>query len=272
MTPKIVLTIAGSDSSGGAGIQADIKAISALGGYAASAITAITAQNTKGVQNVMPLPTENVEAQISSVFDDLNVDAVKIGMVFNSFIIETIAKAIDKYNPRNIVFDPVMISTSGHKLIADDTIDSLKALLIPRATLITPNLHEARLLFGYDINTIEQMDIAATRLAEQYHTSVLIKGGHLDGDRMCDVLCQLLPDNTTQISHHILNKVESKNLHGTGCTLSSAIATLLAQEYSMPESVRLAKAYVNNAIAAAKNHKIGSANGPVWHFHNFYKG
>ncbi len=271
MTPKIILTIAGSDSSGGAGIQADIKAISALGGFASSAITAITAQNTIGVQKVVALTPEDVNAQISSVFDDLAVEAIKIGMVFNSGIVEVIAAAIDRYKPRFVVFDPVMISTSGHRLIADETINSLKELLIPRASLITPNLHEAQLLFGHTITTVEEMETAATQLATEYRTSVLIKGGHLDGNQMCDILCQYHPDGTTSISRHTLEKINSKNLHGTGCTLSSALATLLAQGLPMEHAVAEAKTYVNQAIAAARHHQIGHHNGPVWHFYKSFE-
>ncbi len=262
---KIVLTIAGSDSSGGAGIQADIKAISALGGYAASAITAITAQNTQIVAAVYPMTADAVEEQIAAVMDDLRVDAVKIGMVFNADIVSAIARNLKKYRPRHIVFDPVMISTSGKKLMEDATIRVIKDELIPLAELITPNLHEARLLFGDEIETVEQMEEAAMALGEKYHTSVLLKGGHLSGNAMCDVLY-----HAGKISRYTLPRIESRNLHGTGCTLSSAIATLLAQGCSMEDAVSRGKAYVNRAITAGKEMKVGHDNGPVWHFHEFY--
>ncbi len=271
---KIVLSIAGSDSSGGAGIQADIKAISALGGYAASVITAVTAQNTQGVQGIYPMPGEAVRQQIEAVMNDLSVDAIKIGMVFDKEIVHAIAGCLKRHRPKHVVFDPVMISTSGRKLMVDDTIRIIKEELIPLSTLITPNLHEAALLLGKPVNGVEEMEQAALSLARQFRTSILIKGGHLEGHAMCDVLCHY-PSGTSSeeeciLSRHTLPKIESKNLHGTGCTLSAAIATLLAQGYAMEQAVGRAKAYLNRAIAFGKGLQIGHANGPVWHFPPIY--
>lgn len=209
MLPPIILSIAGSDCSGGAGIQADIKTISALGGYAASVITAVTAQNTLGVQAVYSLPCEIVHAQIVSVMDDLRPDGVKIGMVHNAETIHVIAKCMQKYRPRFTVFDPVMISTSGHRLMTEETINSIEKELFPLCTLITPNLSEASLLTGETITTIAEMEQAAYKLSYRYHTSFLIKGGHLEGNEMCDVLC-----SNEQIHLFKEPKIESCNLHG----------------------------------------------------------
>lgn len=262
-TPTIVLTIAGSDSSGGAGIQADIKAISALGSFAASAITSITAQNTLGVQGIHPVPTEMVRQQIESVMDDLHPQAIKIGMVCDAAITHVIAECLRKYQPARVVYDPVMVSTSGHKLMTDDTIATICRELLPQATLITPNLHEARILTEHDLNTIGQMEQGAEKLSNMYGCSVLIKGGHLNGNEMCDVLY----DAQENIFFHFqAPKIESRNLHGTGCTLSSAIATKLSQGCTLNESIAQAKAYVTRAIEIAKDMQIGHGHGPLWHF------
>jgi hydroxymethylpyrimidine/phosphomethylpyrimidine kinase len=262
-TPSIVLTIAGSDSSGGAGIQADIKTISAMGGFAASAITSITAQNTQGVQAIHPIPTEMVRQQIESVMDDLHPESIKIGMVCDAEIALIIAECIRKYQPRWVVYDPVMVSTSGHKLMTDDTIEVIKKELIPLVTIITPNLHEARILSGENIQGIEAMKASAEKLSERYGCSTLVKGGHLEEGAMCDVLYN---KEEKRIFTFTDQKIESKNLHGTGCTLSSAIATQLAQEYPLHEAIARSKAYVTRAIHAAKDMHIGHGYGPLWHF------
>lgn len=262
-TPTIVLTIAGSDSSGGAGIQADIKAISALGSFAASAITSITAQNTLGVHGIHPIPTDMVRQQIEAVMDDLHPEAIKIGMVCDKNIAHTIAECIEKYHPKWVVYDPVMVSTSGHKLMTDDTIETIRQELIPRATLITPNLHEARILTGHELNTVEDMEKHAEVLSQTLRCSVLIKGGHLEKGGMCDVLYDA---TEKQCFRYHAPKIESHNLHGTGCTLSSAIATKLSQGHSMKEAIALAKDYVTKAIDAAKDMHIGHGHGPLWHF------
>ena len=261
--PSIVLTIAGSDSSGGAGIQADIKAISALGSYAASVITSITAQNTLGVQGIHPIPTDMVRQQIESVMDDLHPDAIKIGMVCNKDIALTIAGCIRKYQPRWVVYDPVMASTSGHKLMTDDTIEVIRRELIPLASLITPNLHEAHILSGLEIKREDEMENCADVLGQTCRCSVLLKGGHLEDGEMCDVLYDA---GEQRCFRYRAPKIESHNLHGTGCTLSSAIATKLSQGHSLKEAIALAKDYVTKAIDAAKDMHIGHGYGPLWHF------
>lgn len=271
MFPPIILSIAGSDCSGGAGIQADIKTISALGGYAASVITAVTAQNTLGVQAVYPLPAEIVKAQIASVMEDLQPDAVKIGMVHDAGIVAAIVECLKKYRPRFVVYDPVMLSTSGRRLMTEETIRVIQAELFPLCTLITPNLHEASLLWGQPIAGTAEMQQAARELSCRYSTRVLVKGGHLQGDDMCDVLYagQLSPGTAALPGECVLfsnPKIESRNLHGTGCTLSSAIATLLASGNTPDEAVRQAKAYIAVAIRQGKDLHIGHGNGPLWHF------
>ena len=261
--PTIVLTIAGSDSSGGAGIQADIKAISALGSFAASAITSITAQNTLGVQGIHPIPIDMVRQQIEAVMEDLHPEAVKIGMVCDKDITRTIAECIEKHHPKWVVYDPVMVSTSGHKLMTDDTIETIRQELIPRTTLITPNLHEARILTGHELNTVEDMEKHAEVLSQTLRCSVLIKGGHLEGGEMCDILYDA---TEARCFRYTAPKIESQNLHGTGCTLSSSISTKLSQGHSMKEAIALAKDYVTRAIDAAKDIHIGHGHGPLWHF------
>ena len=262
-TPSIVLTIAGSDSSGGAGIQADIKAISALGSYAASVITSVTAQNTLGVQGIHPIPTDMVRQQIESVMDDLHPNAIKIGMVCDMEIAHTIATCIQKYRPHWVVYDPVMVSTSGHKLMTDETINIIRRELIPLASLITPNLHEARILSGLVLKDEGEMEKGAELLGKTYECSVLVKGGHLEEGEMCDVLYNA---EEHQCFRYHAPKIESRNLHGTGCTLSSAIATKLAQGHSLKEAIALAKDYVTKAIDKAKDMHIGNGHGPLWHF------
>lgn len=258
----IIVSIAGSDCSGGAGIQADIKTISALGGYAASVITAVTAQNTLGVQGVYPLAPEIVSQQIHSVITDLAPDAVKIGMVANAGIVQAIAECLEKYKPRHIVYDPVMVSTSGRKLLDDTAIQAIRNELFPKTTLVTPNLDEISLLAGKRINNVAEMEEAGTFFSKEWNTAVLIKGGHLNSNEMTDVLC--LPDGT---SYRFMNeKIQSTNLHGTGCTLSSAIATFLAMGCTPEESVRQGKEYISNAIKGCADFKIGHGNGPLCHF------
>ena len=260
--PAIILTIAGSDSSGGAGIQADIKTISALRGYAASVITAITAQNTMGVQDVMPVTPDMVTTQIDSVMTDLHVDAVKIGMVNDPAIVRAIADGLRRHQPRLVVYDPVMVSTSGCRLMEEETVDIIKEELFPLSTLITPNLHEVSLLVDRKVGTIEEMETAAMELSQKHHTGVLVKGGHLEGGEMCDIL---FADG--QLSRFSDTKIETGNLHGTGCTLSSAIATFLGKGESLEQAVRSAKSYLTEAIRQGSDMKIGHGHGPVWHLH-----
>ena len=259
-----VLSIAGSDCSGGAGIQADLKAISALGGYAATAITAITVQNTMGVRAIHAVPPVYVRGQIEVVMEDIRPEAVKIGMINDVEIVKVIAFCLRKYQPRFVVFDPVMVSTSGHKLIEDDAIRALTRELMPLASLITPNLSEAEVLTGHPIRTVEEMKDAAPELLKFGCGAVLLKGGHLEGGKMCDVL-QIAGEKEPHL--FTSDKIESKNTHGTGCTLSSAIATLLALGYELPQAVERAKAYVTGGIHAGKDVHIGEGHGPLNHFY-----
>ena len=266
-----VLTIAGSDPSGGAGIQADIKAITALGGYAASAITALTIQNTLGVTGIFAVPPLVVSEQIAAVMEDIAPPSIKIGMVKDATIVRHIAEAIKKYQPAFIVYDPVMISTSGHQLIDDDVIETIEKELIPKVSLITPNMHEAEVLLRRKIGSIAHMEAAAKELASRYRVHVLIKGGHLQGDGMCDILA--CPNG--MLSHFTESKIETRNLHGTGCTLSSAIATLVAQKLiegnqiltdeMLVSCIGQAKKYVTAAILEGSLRNIGKGNGPLWH-------
>lgn len=259
-----ILSIAGSDCSGGAGIQADLKTISALGGYAATAITAITVQNTTGVRAIHAVPPVYVRGQIEVVMEDIRPDAVKIGMINEVEIVKVIASCLRRYQPRYVVFDPVMVSTSGHKLIEDDAVSALTRELMPLSSLITPNLSEAKVLTGHSINNVEEMKAAAPDLLKFGCGAVLLKGGHLEGGKMCDVL-QIAGEDEPHL--FVSDKIESKNTHGTGCTLSSAIATFLALGYDMTQAVERAKAYVTGGINAGKEVHIGEGHGPLNHFY-----
>ncbi len=264
-----VLIIAGSDSGGGAGIQADIKSASANGAFAATAITAITAQNTLGVQGIFPLPDDIVRAQIDSVMSDIGANAIKIGMLHSPQIVQTVADALIDHQAQNIVLDPVMVATSGDRLATDQMVETLKQRLIPLAQIITPNLPETEVLLGEKIQTIEQMRSAALALSLDGKISVLVKGGHLShSDRLCDVLF----DSTTgEITEFDFTRFNTKNTHGTGCTLSSAIAAHLAHGRSIIEAVSRAKAYIDGAIQAGAQMQIGNGSGPVNHFFNYWK-
>lgn len=259
-----ILSIAGSDCSGGAGIQADLKTISALGGYAATAITAITVQNTTGVRAIHAVPPIYVGGQIEVVMEDIRPEAVKIGMINDVEIVKVIADCLRRYRPRFVVFDPVMVSTSGHKLIEGSAISALTRELMPLSSLITPNLKEAEVLTGHPINKVEEMRAAAPELLKFGCEAVLLKGGHLEGGKMCDVL-QMAGEEEPHL--FVSDKIESKNTHGTGCTLSSAIATFLALGYDMPQAVERAKAYVTGGINAGKDVHIGEGHGPLNHFY-----
>lgn len=258
-----VLSIAGSDCSGGAGIQADLKTISALGSYAATAITAVTVQNTCGVRAIHPIPADIIKGQIQAVMEDIRPSAVKIGMVNDIAAIHVIAETLSTYRPQYVVFDPVMVSTSGHRLIEEDAIEVLKNELIPLATLITPNLKEAEVLYNRPIHTLTDMEDAASTLLQLGCKSILIKGGHLEGNDMTDIL---LSDKDSSALRYTSQKVESNNTHGTGCTLSSAIATFLAQGLPLAEAVKQAKDYVYNGILHGKDIHIGEGHGPLNHF------
>ena len=258
----VILSIAGSDCSGGAGIQADIKTISALSGYAASVITSVTVQNTLGVQTICSLPSEIVGGQLEAVMEDLQPDAIKIGMINDAQIVSMIASCIRKYSPAHVVYDPVMLSTSGKELMTNETLEEIKENLLPLVTLVTPNIDEAMVLTNIRIENIEDMHEAGEILVDKYHTNFLIKGGHLAGYNVYDML--LLTDHTYHIYQHA--KIKSKNLHGTGCTLSSAIATNLANGFAMNEAVQHAEEYIIKAIIDGQNLEIGKGNGPLWHF------
>lgn len=260
-TPPVVLSIAGSDSSGGAGIQADMKTISALGGFATTVITAITAQNPAGVQGIEPVSPSMVYSQIQAVMTGMPVACVKIGMVYSSEIIEQIARSLQEYKPNFVVCDPVMISTSGSPLLNPDAIQALEPMLFPLCHLITPNLHEAEHLYGSKIRTADETKLAAKTLSEKYHTAVLIKGGHQTGNTLQDILY-------SNGEYHIYPsaKVETTNLHGTGCTLSSAIATYVSHGLALPEAINAAKQYIEQAIIASKDIKLSIGYGPLNHF------
>lgn len=251
------LTIAGSDSCGGAGIQADIKTMTTNGVYAMSAITALTAQNTTGVSGIYDVSPEFLEAQIVAVFEDIRPDAVKIGMVSSSELIKTIVKNLKKYDAKNIVLDPVMVATSGAKLISDDAIATLQEYLIPLATVITPNIPEAEVLSGMEIKTEEEMIQAAQVINEKFGCAVLLKGGHSINDAN-----DLLYENGKS-KWFYGKRINNPNTHGTGCTLSSAIASNLAKGKDLEMSVEKAKAYISGALSAMLD--LGKGSGPMNH-------
>ena len=262
---KRVLTIAGSDSGGGAGIQADIKAISANGCFAASAITAITAQNTLGVNAVEGLSIDIIKGQIDAVLSDIGADSIKIGMLHSAEVVHSVVCMLRKYDIKNVVLDPVMVSTSGHKLIEDNAIAVLKSDLMPLARVITPNIPEAEILLGEPIEKQGDLPEAARRLSEIYGVSVLLKAGHLIEDELIDIFYNREDDEMIELK---ARRVDTPNTHGTGCTLSSAIAAQLAKGLPITEAVRAAKEYINNAIAYGADYKIGHGHGPVCHFYN----
>lgn len=254
---RTVLTIAGSDCSGGAGIQADIKTITAHKLYAMSAITALTAQNTTGVYGVQEATPEFLKNQLDCIFTDIFPDAVKIGMVSNIQLIETIAEALKRYKAKNIVLDPVMVSTSGCKLMADDACEALREKLIPLADVITPNIPEAEVLSGMMIQSAEDMETAAEKIADGYTGAVLIKGGH-ERNTANDLLYV-----NGEAKWFCGERIANANTHGTGCTLSSAIASNLAMGCSLEESVQNAKTYISGALRA--NLDLGKGSGPLEH-------
>lgn len=258
----VALTIAGSDSGGGAGIQADIKTFSALGVYGASAITSITAQNTQGVRGIQAIIPEILEGQIHAVFEDIIVDAVKIGMLHNKEAAQVVISAIDTFKPTKIVLDPVMISTSGSKLLEDDTIDIITRELFKRVTLVTPNIDEAAFLSGMTIRNEEEMETAAYRLMEMGCNALLMKGGHLGKEEMADIL--YMKDQAP--IRFTVPAIDTFNSHGTGCTLSSAIAAYLALGKDLREAVRMAKQYITTALSEGANVKTGHGYGPLNHF------
>lgn len=252
------LTIAGSDSCGGAGIQADIKTMTANGVYAMSAITALTAQNTTGVKDIMEVTKQFLAEQLDCIFTDIRPDAIKTGMVSSSDLIEVIAQKLEEYNAVNIVVDPVMVATSGAKLITDDAISTLKSKLLPLATLITPNIPEAQCLADMQITTQEDMVEAAKIICDRYGCNVLLKGGHSLNDAN-----DLLYQKDCEPVWFMGKRIDNNNTHGTGCTLSSAIASNLAKGYDLKTSVEYAKNYISGALGAMLN--LGKGSGPMNH-------
>jgi hydroxymethylpyrimidine/phosphomethylpyrimidine kinase len=258
-----VLSIAGSDSGGGAGIQADLKTFSALGCYGMTAITALTAQNTVGVAGIHAVPPAFLKAQLCAVLDDIGVDAVKIGMLHAPEIVEVVAWAIDHYRIEHVVLDPVMVATSGDRLIEAPTVDVLRRELFPRASVITPNLDEAALLLGRPLRGEADLDQAAADLLAQGARAVLLKGGHLPGDEVVDLLATSAQPGLRLRSA----RIASRNVHGTGCTLSSAIAAYLARGLALAQAVERARAYTLQAIRAGAAVQTGQGHGPLCHGH-----
>jgi hydroxymethylpyrimidine/phosphomethylpyrimidine kinase len=258
-----VLSIAGSDSSGGAGIQADLKTFAALGCYGMTAITAITAQNTMGVTSIHPIPPAHIKAQLEAIFKDIPPMAIKIGMVNHPEVVAVIANVLKDFPHIPVVFDPVMVATSGDRLIEGETVGLLKKELFPLATLLTPNLDEAAVLTGYRVDSVEKMHEAGKDILQMQCKAVLIKGGHLKAVTIQDILFQ---ENQTE-QYFKSKYIKTSNLHGTGCTLSSAIAAELAKGNSLSLAVDKARNYVNGALESGKDVTTGHGNGPLNHLY-----
>lgn len=270
MNPKksypIALSIAGSDSSGGAGIQADLKTFSALGVYGATAITAITAQNTQGVHNQFAIPSKMVYDQIIAVIEDISPSVIKIGMLSNVEVANAVADALVRYSIP-VILDPVMVSSSGHRLLSVEAQEVIKQRLLPIATLVTPNIPEMEALTAMPLKTIEQKSAAVQYLIDLGARAILLKGGHEEGDTKIDILYQDTGDGISS-SYFTAPTIITKNIHGTGCTLSAAIAAIMARGLSLEEAVREAKEYITKAISAGANISIGRGHGPVNHLFN----
>lgn len=262
-----VLTIAGFDGSGGAGIQADLKTFSALGCYGTTALTAIPIQNTVGVRSIYDITSECIEEQIKAILDDMQMNAVKIGMLHRCDIVEAVTQVLLQYGVKNIVLDPVMVAKSGDKLLLPNAITAMKEHLFPLVTVLTPNLQEASELLGREIINKSQMEKAAIDLIGMGPQAVVVKGGHLSGD--CDD-CLVLKDSTPSVHWLTGVRIQTKNTHGTGCTFSAAIAAFLARGFSILDSVTQAKTYLTKAIEAGAYIKTGQGNGPVHHFHRLW--
>lgn len=265
---KRVLSIAGSDPSGGAGIQADIKTISACGCYAMTAITAVVDEDTTRVKAVHPIPASFVKGQIKSVLDDIGADAIKIGMLHSSSQIMAVREALSAYDVRNIVLDPVMAATSGNDLLKKEAISALKRELIPFVRVITPNIPEAEVLLGERIVRKEDFPRVIRKLSCNGMVSVLLKAGHLESDELTDLFYNAETDEIIELR---AARIKSRNTHGTGCTLSSALASFLAKGLSLNEAVRNAKEYITQAIASGADYEIGKGHGPVHHFFAFWE-
>lgn len=265
MTP-VVLSVAGSDPSGGAGIQADLKTFSALGVYGAAAITALTAQNTRGVTGVFPVPGSFVADQLEALFTDLDVRAVKTGMLGGPDVVDAVVAALTKHRIARVVVDPVMVAASGDRLVDDETVVAIRDRLLPVATIVTPNLPEAAALLGWDDVTSESMMKAAESLLTLGPSAALVKGGHADGAEAVDVLA-----DEDGCREYRAPRVQTRNTHGTGCTLASAIAARLAHGASLRDAVDVGKRYVTGALRAADSLRIGTGRGPVHHFHSWWE-
>jgi len=259
------LTIAGFDGSGGAGIQADIKTFSALGCYATSVLTALPVQNTQGVRNIYPIPVSAVQEQIEAIMEDIFPDAIKIGMVHTPALVECIVKTLKKYPRTPLVFDPVMVATSGHTLIEEDTIQAITEQLFPLADLITPNMDEAAILAGMEISTPGHMYKAGEKILQLGCNAVLLKGGHLRSPRITSLYFE---KDRKAVSSYEFEKFDTNNTHGSGCTLSSAIAAFLARGTGLEEAVALGQDYTHEAIRASADVLTGKGNGPLNHFYH----
>ncbi|MFO7876740.1 MAG: bifunctional hydroxymethylpyrimidine kinase/phosphomethylpyrimidine kinase [Desulfovermiculus sp.] len=267
-TYRRTLSIAGSDSGGGAGIQADLKTFSALGCYGMTVLTALTAQNTQGVRDIHPVPSSFVQAQLEAVLDDIGVDAVKIGMLFSAEVMQSVASVLTERNIKNIVLDPVMVAQSGDTLLEERAIEAMGQSLMPAADLITPNLPEAEVLLQQSIDGLEAMHQAVRELAAFGSRAVLLKGGHREGKESIDILYLRDEDRSVALSAEYISTV---NNHGTGCTLSSAVAAHLACGLNMEEAVRRGKKYITQAIQAGADYRLGKGHGPVHHFFEFWE-
>ena len=263
-----VLTIAGSDSGGGAGIQADLKTFAALECYGASAITALTAQNTLGVNAIHPVPPDFAAAQISAVLEDIGADAVKIGMLYSAQLIRAVAEQLRQYAARNIVLDPVMVAQSGDRLLEDDAVGAIRDYLMPLSNVVTPNIPEAEVLVGRRIRSLEDMQAAAQDLGRYGSEAVLLKGGHLEESDSSDLLHLCRENRFVTLA---AERVSSRNTHGTGCTLSAAIAAYLARGEDLENAVRQAKTYITAALRAGAAYRLGNGHGPVHHFFRYWE-
>ena len=265
---KKALTIAGSDSGGGAGIQADLKSFSANGVYGMSVLTAITAQNTRGVQGIHPVPPDMISQQIRSVMEDIGADAVKTGMLHSSAVINTISGALKDYEPAHLVVDPVMVATSGDKLLEDEAIETMIGVMLPMASLITPNLPEAEIILGRKIETYDQAKEAAKDLAQTGAGAILLKGGHARGEQVIDLLYLPERDELVEMPYQ---RIRTGNTHGTGCTLASAIAAWLARGLDVKQATQKGLDYTHQAISEGSNYHLGNGHGPVHHFYQYWK-
>ncbi len=268
-----LLTIAGSDSGGGAGIQADLKTFSALGCYGMSVICALTAQNTRAVTGIYPVSPEFISLQIDAIMEDIGVDAVKIGMLHSADVIIAVTERLKHYRAPNIVVDPVMVSTGGDKLLQDDAVDALKTILFPIAAVITPNLPEAAMLLSQPVESLLgtdsfQLEAACKNLSAFGSQAVLLKGGHAKSQLMLDLLYTAKDGRMRQFES---TRINTGNTHGTGCTLSSAIAAHLAKGHPLEDAVMQAKTYITGALEAGAAYQLGNGHGPVHHFHSYWK-